>query len=42
MIENNSKMDFLFIDCMFCIFILREKEILGKKNIKARKILAKI
>ena len=42
MIEKPYKMDFWFIDCMFCITILREKYIFGKKYVKIKKTLVNI
>ena len=37
MIEKNYKMNFWFIDCMFCITIQREKQIFSKKYVKIGK-----
>ena len=42
MIEKKFKMDFWFIDFMFCIIIQRKNKYLTKKYVKIRKTLVKI
>ena len=39
--EQNSMMDFWFIDCMFCITIQRERKNIGQKVCKIQETISK-